>query len=106
MRRMRTASSAVTLTILPAITGQPKNTSAAAGGTAKFTVTATGAGLKYQWQYQYPGESWKNSGYASAKTAVLSVPALSKYNGLKYRCVVTDANGKTVTSSAATLTVR
>ena len=99
-------SKTVKLTILPAITQQPKSTTAAANTTAKFTVKATGAGLKYQWQYQYPNESWKNSGYSSAKTATLEVPALAKYNGLKYRCIITDANGATLTSSAVTLTVR
>ena len=99
-------SSAVKLTIIPKITAQPKSVTAAAGATAKFTVTATGAGLKYQWQYKYPDGSWTNSGYSSAKTATLSVPVQAKYNGMQYRCVITDANGKTVTSSAAVLTVR
>ena len=86
-------SSAVTLTITPKITAQPKSTSAAAGTTARFSVTATGAGLTYQWQYKYPDGSWTNSGYSSAKTATLSVPVLAKYNGIKYRCIITDANG-------------
>ena len=99
-------SSAVTLTITPKITAQPKSATAAAGTTAKFTVTATGAGLKYQWQYKYPDGSWTNSGYSSAKTATLSVPVQARYNGILYRCVITDANGKTVTSNNAKLTVR
>ncbi len=98
-------SSVVKLTILPKITAQPKSISAAVGETARFTVTATGAGLKYQWQYKYPDGSWTNSGYASGKTAALSFAALAKYNNLKYRCRITDANGKTVTSSAVTLTI-
>ena len=99
-------SSAVKLTIIPKITAQPKSVTAAAGATAKFTVTATGAGLKYQWQYKYPDGSWTNSGYSSAKTATLSVPVQARYNGILYRCVITDANGKTVTSNNAKLTVR
>ena len=99
-------SSAVTLTINPKITAQPKSTSVTVGTTAKFTVTATGAGLKYQWQYKYPDGSWTNSGYSSAKTATLSVPVQAKYNGILYRCKVTDANGKTVTSNSAKLTVK
>ncbi|MBQ6076333.1 MAG: hypothetical protein IJK86_09335, partial [Lachnospiraceae bacterium] len=94
------------LTIIPKITAQPKSVTAAAGATAKFTVTATGAGLKYQWQYKYPDGSWTNSGYSSAKTATLSVPVQARYNGILYRCVITDANGKTVTSNNAKLTVR
>ncbi|MBQ6076238.1 MAG: hypothetical protein IJK86_08850 [Lachnospiraceae bacterium] len=99
-------SSAVKLTITPKITVQPKSISVTAGNTAKFSVTATGAGLKYQWQYKYPNGSWTNSGYASGKTATLQFSALAKYNGVQYRCVITDANGKTVTSSAVKLTVR
>ncbi len=99
-------SSAVRLTITPKITVQPKSISVTAGNTAKFSVTATGAGLKYQWQYKYPNGSWTNSGYASGKTATLQFSALAKYNGVQYRCVITDANGKTITSSAVNLTVR
>ena len=99
-------SKTVKLTILPAITQQPKSTTVSAGATARFTVKATGVGLTYQWQYKYPNESWKNSGYASARTATLEVPALAKYNGLQYRCIVTDTHGKTVTSSAVKLTVK
>ena len=99
-------SSAVTLTIDPKITAQPKSITASVGATVKFTVTATGAGLKYQWQYKYPDGTWTNSGYSSAKTATLSVPVLAKYNGIQYRCIITDANGKKLTSSAVTLTVR
>ena len=90
----------------PAITAQPQNRSAAVGATAKFSVTATGTGLKYQWQYKYPDGSWTNSGYASGKTAALSFTVQAKYNNMQYRCVITDANGKKTTSSAVTLTVK
>ncbi len=45
-------SSAVTLTVTraPAITAQPAAVTACEGTTASFTVTATGAGLSYQWR--------------------------------------------------------
>ncbi len=99
-------SSAVMLTVLPKITAQPKAAEAAVGKTAKFTVTATGAGLTYQWQYRYPDGSWKNSGYSTARNAALSVPVQAKYNKMQYRCIITDANGKKLTSSAAVLTVK
>jgi hypothetical protein len=68
-------------------------------------VTATGAGLTYQWQY-YTGSNWVDSGLAGNKTATLSVGATTARNGQKYRCLITDANGVTTTSSAATLTVK
>ena len=44
---------------------------------------------------------------SGAKTATLSVPVIAGRNGLKYHCIITDANGKTVTSDeAALLTVQ
>ena len=71
----------------------------------KFSVTATGAGLTYQWQYD-SGKGWTNSTASTAKAAALSVPVTAAKNGFKYRCIITDANGKTKTSSSATLTVK
>ena len=107
-------SDAVTLTISKpaepapalAITTQPENQTAALGETATFTVEATGEGLTYQWQWQSAnGGAWGNSGLATAKSASLEVPATADRNGQHYRCVVTDANGQTVASEAATLTI-
>ncbi len=100
-----TTSSVATLKIKAAITAQPANVSAAVGDTAKFTVTATGVGLTYQWQYN-SGDGWKNSGATGATTAALSINAKVGYNGYQYRCIITDGNGKTTTSEAATLTIK
>ncbi|MCR5306734.1 MAG: immunoglobulin domain-containing protein, partial [Oscillospiraceae bacterium] len=86
-----------------AITAQPKSVTQAAGTTAKFTVTATGVDLNYQWQV-YTSGAWKDSSAEGNKTATLSVAVIAARNGQKYRCVVTGANSS-VTSSAATLTV-
>ncbi len=101
----QTASSAATLTVKTKITKQPASANLPLGETAKFTVTATGAGLKYQWQYN-KGDGWKNSGGTGATAATLSIPVTSGRNGWKYRCVITDANGKQTTSSVATLTAK
>ena len=101
-------SSAATLNVLakPAITAQPQSVAAAYGDAAKFTVSATGGDLSYQWQYKSAGSSaWRDSGMEGAQTATLTVPATAARNGQQYRCVVTNSEG-TVTSDAAKLTVK
>ena len=89
----------------PTITTQPKSVSTTVGGTAKFTVKASGGGLSYQWQYRTSSTgSWYNSTASTARSATFTVTAESYRNGYQYRCKVTNAAGS-VTSSAATLTV-
>ncbi len=92
-------------TTVAKITTQPKSIYSAAGTTAKFTVAATGTGtLKYQWQSRKDSSaSWANSGQTGAKTATLSVSVSAGLHGWQFRCIVTDANGSTATSNAATL---
>ena len=97
-------SNAAVLKIKAKVTVQPKNVTASAGGSAVFTVKATGTGLTYQWQYNM-GSGWKNSTQSDAKTATLNVEALSYRSGYQYRCIVKSANGTSDTSAAATLTV-
>jgi surface protein len=84
---------------------QPQNASAAAGKTVTLTVAASGAGLSYQWQYN-SGSGWKNSGASGNKTASLTLYGKTTYNGWQFRCVITDANGKTTTSGTAVFRVR
>jgi len=96
-------SSAVTLSVKPAITTQPSSATVTAGNKATFKVVAAGAS-SYQWQYKVSGGSWTDSGYSSAKTATLSFPATADMSGRQYRCKVTNSAG-TATSSTATLTV-
>ncbi|MBQ2061349.1 MAG: immunoglobulin domain-containing protein, partial [Oscillospiraceae bacterium] len=97
----------VKLTVKLVVTAQPQNVTASAGETAVFTVAATGAGLTYQWQYRTAtGTGWKICTMAGSDTDTLSVSAKAYRSGYLYRCVITDANGKTVTSEAAKLTVR
>ncbi len=104
-------SSTATLTVkatAPAITKQPANASGAVGSKVSFSVTASGTGtLSYQWQYysKSAGE-WKNSGLSSAKTSTLSVTVSATNDGMQYRCIVKSANGTSVTSSVAKLTVK
>ena len=98
-------SNAAALKVITKITKQPVSKSGAIGTTVKFQFTATGAGLKYQWQYDN-GSGWKDSGMEGAKTTTLSVPVTAARNGQKYRCVIKDANGKTTNTATVTLTVK
>ena len=98
-------SNEASLKVQAAITAQPQSVSAAIGSTAKFTVTASGKNLTYQWQF-LSTTGWKNSGMTGAQTATISVPVTADRNGQQYRCVVTSANGTSATSNAATLTAK
>ncbi|MBR2549704.1 MAG: hypothetical protein IKE92_06785 [Clostridiales bacterium] len=87
-----------------AITKQPANFTGSAGNTASFSVTAQGEGLTYQWQV-YSNGTWANSGATGAKTSKISFTLSNNHNGKKYRCVIKDKSGRSVTSNAATVTV-
>ena len=100
-------SNIVTLTVVPKteITSQPSSVTAQLGTTAKFSVTAAGSNLSYQWQYRTSKNgSWNNSGLSSAKTPTLTIKATSSVSGYQYRCKVTSPTG-TVYSYIVTLTV-
>ena len=93
----------VTSTAKPVITTQPANKTVAAGASATFQVAASGTGLTYQWQYsKNGGTSWTNK--TGATSASYTVTAKESYNGMLYRCIVTNAGGS-VTSGTAKLTV-
>ncbi|MCR5306809.1 MAG: leucine-rich repeat protein [Oscillospiraceae bacterium] len=97
----------VLLKVTAKITAHPKSVTASVGETAKFSVTATGTGLVYQWQYYNTARGkWVNSTMQGAKTANLSVPVTAARNGQKYKCVIKNSLGNYVNSQTATLTVR
>lgn len=80
----------------PVITAQPRPAFAVAGGSASFSVTATGAGLTYQWKRNgnpIPG--------ATLPTLVLTGAAVVPGN---YSVDISNADG-TATSNAAPLTL-
>jgi hypothetical protein len=58
--------------------------------------------MTYQWQYSKNGTTWTNK--AGATSASYTVTAKESYNGMLYRCIVTNAGGS-VTSGTAKLTV-
>ena len=82
------------------VTTQPKTQTVKAGATIKFTVKATGTGLKYQWQSSTDGKTWKNCSSTSATKATFSFTSKTPHNGNYYRCKVTDSAGNTVYTSA------
>ena len=98
-------SSTATLKMGPRITSQPSDYTGPVGGTATMKVTANGSGLKYQWYVSRDsGKTWNSLGGTFASASV-SFEATEARNGYSYRCVVTDGNGKSVTSNSAKLNV-
>lgn len=84
----------------------PQNITAKRDIKVYFTVETVGENLSYQWQYTANnGTSWIISPLASATTQSLEVPVSAGRNGYGYRCIITDANGKKLTSDAGYLTV-
>ncbi|MBE5958146.1 MAG: immunoglobulin domain-containing protein [Lachnospiraceae bacterium] len=103
-------SNKATLTVTKAastieITSQPQDVTIYVNDSATFTVTATGTGLKYQWQYQSVGKTTWTSISTAKAASFTKTNATAAQNGFKYRCVVSDASGNKVNSSAAVLTV-
>ncbi|MBO4839091.1 MAG: leucine-rich repeat protein [Lachnospiraceae bacterium] len=97
----------VQIIVKPTITTQPKSKSAKEGSTVKFTVGATGGGLKYRWQWRRnSSDSWNNCTSATTgyNKATLKVSATTARNGYQYRCKVYNSAGS-VYSSTVTLNV-
>ena len=90
--------------IEPSITAQPEDTTVETTKTARFSITAAGDELSYQWQVSTDdGATWDNTelgGHLSSHT----IETLKSLNGNKYRCVVTNDVGS-ATSNAASLKV-
>lgn len=93
-------SSAAILTVntAAAITGNPSDQSACEGGSASFTVTASGSPA--------PTFQWRKDGnnIGGATNATLSLTGVTGADTASYDCVVTNSCGS-ATSTAASLTV-
>ncbi len=85
----------------PSITQQPQPQSVCEGGSASFTVAASGEGtLSYQWQKD--GVNLADGGaYAGTSTPTLTVQPVSAGQSGSYRCAVTNAGGTTYSNAAA-----
>ena len=87
------------------ITAQPRDVTAQEGATVSFSVTAAGDGLSYKWQYSAnEGASWVNCSSAGYNTPVFSFRAAQRFDGRRFRCMVSNPDGS-VTSEAAKLTI-
>lgn len=98
-----TTSATLTINAIPAITVQPTNATVCEGGSASFSVTATGTGLTYQWQVDQ-GSGYFNlidsAVYSGVSTSVVSITgATIGMNGYSYQCVISGACATTATTS-------
>lgn len=99
-------STAVKVNEVLKITTQPSNASAKLDANARFTVAVSGTGLTYQWKYRTnEKDSWHNCSRTGSQTATVTIPVSVTNDGYQYCCVIKNADGITVTSKAATLTV-
>jgi len=98
-------SSAATLNvaITPVIMAQPADQSVVAGADARFSVTAGGNVLNYQWQSSSDGSTFTSIAGATADSLSLATTTLLQ-DGNRYRVVVSNAAG-TVASDTAALSV-
>lgn len=89
----------LTVNVLPSITTQPVDVKVSVGGTATFTVVATGTGpLTYQWRKG-------NTPIAGATSATLTLTNVQTAQAGNYAVDVSNVAGS-VKSSAAKLTVK
>jgi len=82
----------------PQITSQPQSQSVALGGSAIFSVTATGGGLSYQWQYD-------GTPLAGQISSTLALSNLTLPQSGNYSVVVSNSIGS-LPSSTAVLSVQ
>ena len=87
------------------ITKQPVSVAVAAGAQAKVTVSAQGEGLTYQWFYADAGsDTFKKT--TAFKGNSYNVSMTVARNGRRIYCVITDANGNSVTTEIVTISMK
>ena len=87
------------------ITKQPVSVAVAAGAQAKVTVSAQGEGLTYQWFYADAGsDTFKKT--TAFKGNSYNVSMTAARNGRRIYCVITDANGNSVTTEIVTISMK
>lgn len=87
------------------IVAQPLSQSVLTGQQARFTVTAAGDDLGYQWYIdRNDGSGWRPLANATS-AAYTTSPAALDHDGFLYRCVITDAYSNELTTDTAVLHV-
>jgi hypothetical protein len=98
-------NASLTVDTAPEITLQPANQIGCAGGSASFTVEATGAGLTYQWRKGYVNLT-NTQNISGATSATLTIDALNDSDAASnYDVIVTGTCGSPVPSNNASLVV-
>jgi subtilisin-like proprotein convertase family protein len=99
-----TVNSVITVNQPPSVTGQPVNQNICPTQTGTFTVTATGAGLTYQWRKN--GTPLANGGNISGvNTATLTISNAVLADGGNYDVVITGTCNPSATSNVGVLAV-
>lgn len=84
------------------ITKQPVDVVGAVNDTVTLSVKAVGKGLSYQWQRSDDrGATWWDC--PSGKAADWTFMMYESYDGIPYRCVVSDSQGNSVTTNVIKL---
>ncbi|MGD1020796.1 MAG: immunoglobulin domain-containing protein, partial [Verrucomicrobiia bacterium] len=99
------SSLSVAVNAAPGILSGPSPQAACDGGSANFTVSASGAGLSYQWQEN--GSNISDGGtIGGSGTSTLTLTGVGTGDsGASFDCVVSGTCSPPATSGAATLTV-
>jgi len=88
-----------------AITTKPVSATGSVGGTASFSVTATGSGqLVYQW-YDNNAILPQDANHIGTKTATLTINNLVPADNGSYKVTINDSTGASLTSADVSLTV-
>jgi hypothetical protein len=98
-------NAALSLNSNPVIINSPSAVSACSGGTASFTVSATGSGLTYQWK-KGTVNVVNGGNISGATTATLTINPAGTADALSnYNVVISGACAVNATSTAVALTV-
>ncbi len=87
------------------IVSEPEDARSSVGDTFQLTVEATGV-ASYQWQYSSnAGKTWYPLNWKGGKSATLTSPAMAENRmDWVFRCVLTDAEGNTLTTRTVSIT--